>query len=457
MKSKLVIKPCPEKRDELINLPNREGENMNSKLQTLQGMHDRLPENMKKRQWVIQRITSVFEKYGFEPMETPAIEYWEILSGKDVYGDEEKLIYKFQDRGRRDVGMRFDFTVPLARVVSSYPDITMPFKRYQIQTVWRCDKPQYGRFREFYQCDVDIVGTESVIAEAELIILASEIFEAIGFKKFMTKINSRKLLQTICEYSGVDKSKEFELFRAMDKRDRIGIDGVKENFEVLGLSKEAKEKIISSLGQPIAQLEKLLPNKEGIAQVRTLFSYLENLGCNMKHIMFDPWLSRGFDYYTGPIFETIIEGTKVGSVAGGGRYDNLIGKFNDKDIPAVGISIGLERVLMVMDKLDMNPKIASPVKFLVTLFDEPTIKYALQVAKDIRNSGVGVEVYPEAIKIGKQFKYASKKKIPFVVIAGPDELKTHSVAIKDMKSGTQETLKLAKLNTWLQKKLEVRK
>lgn len=443
--------------DKLEKTPDKEGGNMNSKLQTLQGMHDRLPEDMKKRKWVIQRITEMFEKYGFEPMETPAIEYWEILSGKDVYGDEEKLIYKFQDRGRRDVGMRFDFTVPLARVIASYPDLTIPFKRYQIQTVWRCDKPQYGRFREFYQCDVDIVGTESVVAEAELIVLISEIFEALGFKKFITKINSRNLLQTICEYSGVDKNKECELFRAMDKRDRIGIDGVKENFEVLGLSKETKEKIITALGQPIPQLEKLLPNKEGINQIKSLFSYIESLGCNMKHIMFDPWLSRGFDYYTGPIFETIIEGTKVGSIAGGGRYDKLIGKFNDKDVPAVGISIGLERVLMVMEKLDMHPKLPPTVKFLVTLFDEASSKYALQVAKEIRSSGIGVEVYPETIKIGKQFKYASRKKIPFVVIAGPDELKDHSIAVKDMKSGSQETVKLNKLNVWLQKKLETRK
>lgn len=426
---------------------------MGEKLQTLQGMHDRLPEDMKKRQWVLGNITRIFEKYGFEPMETPAVEYWEILSGKNIYGEEEKLIYKFQDRGRRDVGLRFDFTVPLARVIASYPDIIMPFKRYQIQTVWRCDKPQYGRFREFYQCDADIVGTRSMLAEAELIALVSETFKTLGFKKFITKVNSRNLLQAICEYSGVEKTKEYELFRAMDKRDRIGIDGVKENFEVIGLSKETKEKTISALGNSLVNLEKLLPNKEGVKELKSIFSYLEYLGCDPKQVMFDPWLSRGFDYYTGPVFETILEGTKVGSVAGGGRYDKLIGKFKGEEVPAVGISIGLERLLMVMEKLEMFPKLGPKVKVLVTLFDDSSSKYALEVAKEMRNSGIEVEIYPEAIKIGKQFKYASRKKIPYVIVAGPDEMKGHTVTVKEMKGGAQEAMKLSKLNSWFKSRI----
>lgn len=426
---------------------------MGEKLQTLQGMHDRLPEDMKRRQWVLGHIIGVFEKYGFEPMETPAIEYWETLSGKNVYGEEEKLIYKFQDRGRRDVGLRFDFTVPLARVLASYPDILLPFKRYQIQTVWRCDKPQYGRFREFYQCDADIVGVRNMLAEAELITLISEIFFALGFKKFMTKINNRNLLQAICEYSGIEKGKEFELFRAMDKRDRIGIDGVKENFEVMGLTKESKDKVIGALGNSLANLEKVLPNKEGVKELKSIMSYLEHLGCDMRHIMFDPWLSRGFDYYTGPVFETIIEGSKVGSVAGGGRYDKLIGKFKGtpagEETPAVGISIGLERLLMVMEKLEMFPKLNPKTKVLVTLFDEESSSYALEVAKEVRDFGIGAEVYPEFIKIGKQFKYASRKKIPYVIVAGPDELKKRTITIKDMKSGSQEVIKINKLSNWL--------
>lgn len=422
---------------------------MKEKLQTLQGMHDRLPEEMKRRQWVLGHIIKIFEKYGFDPMETPAIEYWEILSGKNIYGDEEKLIYKFQDRGRRDVGLRFDFTVPLARVIASTPDIIMPFKRYQVQTVWRCDKPQYGRFREFYQCDADIVGTDSVLAEAELITLITEIFTTLGFKRIMTKINSRNLLQAICNYSGIEKNKEHELFRAMDKRDRIGIDGVKENFEVMGLSKDTKDKIIGTLGTSLANMEKILPEKKGIKELKSIFSYLEYLGCNMRQVMFDPWLSRGFDYYTGPVFETIIEGTKVGSVAGGGRYDKLIGRFKKEDIPSVGISIGLERLLIVMEKMNMFPKIMPKIKVMVTLFDETSYKYSLEIAKEIRSSGIGVEIYPESIKIGKQFKYASRKKIPYVVIAGPDELRHHIITIKDMKSGSQEKIKINKLKGWI--------
>lgn len=423
-------------------------------LQPLRGMHDRLPEEMRKKEWIINIIKEVFEKYGFEPLETPAIEYWEILVGKQTYGDEGKLIYKFTDRGRRDVGLRFDFTVPLARVIASYCELPMPFKRYQIQPVWRGDNPQYGRAREFYQCDVDTVGSSGMIADAEILALISDVFTALGFKKLETKLNNRKILQAMCEYAEIPEQRNFEVYRAMDKIDRIGKDGVKEKLKVINIPDYSVDKLLDTFSHELSDLEKILPDKKGIDELKSIFEYLEYWG--IKSVVFDPWLARGFDYYTGPIFETVIKGHRVGSVAGGGRYDKLIGMFLDKDIPAVGTTIGLERVLIVMDKDDMFPKLKRKTKVLVTLFDETTLQYSIEIVKKLRESGIDTEIYPDFAKVGKQFKYADRCKIPYVIVAGPDELEERKVTIKNMKKGKQELVSFKTLNTWLKVKLKLK-
>lgn len=406
-----------------------------SKPKILKGMRDFLSDEMARREYVLFLIKQIFKSYGFLPIETPAIEYWDILSGK--YGDEEKLIYKFKDRGERDVGLRFDFTVPLARVISMHPEITMPFRRYQIQPVWRADKPQKGRMREFYQCDIDIVGTSSILADAEIISITNEIFEKLGFKEFKIIVNNRKILSAICQYAGIESEKELEVCRSIDKVEKIGKDGVKEELEERGIRKECINNILSVLEiNSIELLEKEISGfgDEGIKETKELFSYLRDFEIPEQRVSFSLWLARGLDYYTGSIFETIVEEPKIGSLAGGGRFDKLI----PKDIPAVGTTIGLERVITVMEEQNIFPSLETQSKVLITQFDRDSLKYVFNIAKELRENGIETEVYPDFVKLSKQFRYASKKGIPYVLVAGPDEIKENKVTIKDMKAERQE-------------------
>ncbi|MDI6839784.1 MAG: histidine--tRNA ligase [bacterium] len=417
----------------------------------LKGMRDFLPDEMRRREYVINIIKNIFENYGFEPIETPAIEYFEILSGKNRYGEEEKLIYKFKDRGKRDVSLRFDFTIPLARVIAMYPEISMPFMRYQIQPVWRADKPQYGRFREFYQCDVDIVGTNSMFAEAEILAMTDEIFSALGFKEFKTKVNNRKILEGICKYTGVEQNREFEVYRTIDKLERIGVVGIKEELKLRGIKSNVIEELLDMLQacKSLPELEQVLPQNDGLQELKSLFNYLEHFEVKKERFSFNPWLARGFDYYTGPIFETVVEEPKIGSLAGGGRFDHLIGIFLGKEIPAVGITIGVERVIAVMEKLGMMPEFKPKVKVLVTQFDEASSGYSISIANELRELRIPTVVYTNFAKLSKQFKYANKQGIPYVIVAGPDELKREQITIKNMKTGKQQNIKRDKLSLWV--------
>ncbi len=421
--------------------------------QTVKGMHDRMPEEMKRREKVIGIIKEIFERYGFLPIETPAIEYWDVLSGKNRYGDEEKLIYRFKDRKGRDAGLRFDFTVPLSRVIAMHPEIPMPFKRYQIQPVWRGDAPQYGRFREFYQCDVDIVGTQSMLAEAEILSITYEVFKTLGFKEFEIKINNRKILQSLCEYSGIPPELEFAVYRAMDKHERIGVDGVAEKLEFNGVPQNAREKLLDLLEdyKTLKELEQVIPEKEGIQELITLFDYLKDFNINRKFFLFDPWLARGLNYYTGPIFEVVVSRPKIGSLAGGGRFDDLIGTFLEKSIPAVGITIGFERMMIALKDLNLMPKDELSTRILVAQFDAAHTSPVIMIAKELRDSGVPTEIYPDPVKLSKQFKYADKKKIPYVIVIGPDEVRTQKVTIKNMRTGKQREIKMNKLTAWAEK------
>jgi histidyl-tRNA synthetase len=426
----------------------------------MKGIRDFLPGDMIKRNYVIKTIVKVFKSHGFLPLETPAMEMWDILSGK--YGEEgEQLIYRFTDRGDRDLGLRYDLTIPLARVVAMHQnDIIRPFKRYQIQPVWRADKPGKGRFREFYQCDADIVGSKDPLADAEVIQVSYEILKALGFKKFKIKINSRKILRGIVEASGCDVSKEADVCRSIDKLDKIGFDGVEKELLERGIPVESKDKILDVIKvkgiyrEVLSQAEKTLGNsnvaKEGIGEMSVLMSYLGSMGLADENVEFDLSLARGLDYYTGPIFETVVEEPKIGSVSGGGRYDNLIGQFLGQGIPATGNSVGLERIITVMDELNMYPEsLGCGIDILICRVAGESLDYSLKLAGTLREAGHSTEIYMGNKDLRGQLGYASEKGIRLAMIAGGDEVKEGQVTIKDMKKQEQQRISGAEILKWL--------
>lgn len=411
------------------------------------GTRDFLPQQMVKRNYVINIIKQIFEKYGFEPLETPTLELWETLSGK--YGEEaDRLTYRFTDRGGRKVGLRYDLTVPMSRVVAMYPELPKPFKRYQIQPVWRADKPQKGRFREFYQCDADIVGTPLMIADAEIIAIIYESLKKLGFSRFTIRINNRKILSGITEVSGAGMEREMDVCRAIDKTDKIGIEGVRAELLERGIAEKAVDFVLSMLAiegnnaARLKQVQDFLKNSrvgmEGLEELKLLFDLLRKYDIQESLLKFDLYLSRGLDYYTGPIYETVVEEPRIGSITGGGRYDNLIGLFSGQDLPATGSTIGLERIITVMDELNMfPPNLKTPVQVLVTVFDSSTLPYSIQLANRLRRANINTDLYTGTSKLRGQIGLANDKGIPIVVIAGPDELQKNSVLIKDMHSGQQ--------------------
>jgi histidyl-tRNA synthetase len=411
------------------------------------GTRDFLPEQMIKRNYVVNIIKDVFEKFGFDPLETPAMELWETLSGK--YGEEgDRLTYRFIDRGKREVGLHYDLTVPLSRVIAMYPEIPMPFKRYQVQPVWRADKPQKGRFREFYQCDIDIIGSSSMLADAEIITAFHRVLTRLNFQKFTIRINSRKILSGIAEISGTIPEKEAEVARAIDKFDKIGLNGVREELINRGIKSDGADKILQVLnidGTNRGRLEKLSnllqasqPGQDGIKEMKDLLSFLRMLEVPEDQILFDLYLARGLDYYTGPIYETRVDEPKIGSITGGGRYDNLIGLFSGKNLPATGSSIGLERIIAVMDELEMFPEnLKTSVQVLVTIFDSTTLQYSIKIANLLRDRNINCDLYSGTSKLRGQFGLANDRNIPITVVAGPDEMEKNTVNVKNMSSGKQ--------------------
>ena len=416
-------------------------------VRTYKGTRDFLPEQMVKRQFVINKIQNIFEKFGFEPLETPAMELMETLGGK--YGEEgDKLLYNFTDRGNRQVGLRYDLTVPLSRVIAMHHHLVKPFKRYQVQPVWRADKPQKGRFREFYQCDVDIVGSNSLLADAEIVGVLIRTFKELGFSSIVTKINNRKILRGMIEAAGLTKKDELDVIRIIDKMDKIGFEGIKTELYNSGINEKCISDLLSFLSfegtnrETIAHAEKFLQNsKEGMAgldEIKKLIGFLNHSGISEDHYKFDLFLARGLDYYTGPIFESIIKEVQIGSVAGGGRYDKLIGLFKGEDIPAVGVSIGLERIITVMEELNMFPAyLKTPIDVLITVFNNSTINYSLGLANKLRMLDFNVDLFLGKPKLRPQLGYAADKGIPLVVIAGPDEIEEKKVTVKNMLKGEQ--------------------
>jgi len=428
-------------------------------------MRDLLPADVRKRNYVIGVIKEVYESYGFEPLETPSVENLETLMGK--YGDEgNQLVFKILKRGEKldeslkvgdgrgelaDLALRYDLTVPLARVVANNKnDLPKFFKRYQIQPVWRADRPAKGRFREFYQCDVDAIGSTSMVVEAEQMSAVSEILKRLGFDDFTIRLNHRQVLTDVLDTAGVPEDLHTDALVAIDKLDKIGAEGVSKELESRGVSETASTMLMEIFAktQEILNQEKDI-NRMIVANLINIVSNetLTELGQILKFagkapILIDPSLARGLSYYTGAIMEVTVPDL-AGSLGGGGRYDGLIGMFGKEQIPACGFSLGLERILVVMEERGMfPPEIAesTPADVMVTIWSEETVADSLKLANELRGQGLRVTLYPEADKLGKQFKYADQIKVPFVCILGESEIAENIVTLKNMKSGDQTTV-----------------
>lgn len=433
--------------------------------QRLKGFRDLMPPAMFVRQHVISTLRGIFEMHGFAPLETPSLEYAATLEGK--YGEDERLIYKFEDKGGRKVGMRYDLTVPLARVVAMHlNEIALPWKRYQISPVWRGENPQYGRYREFYQCDIDIVGAASMLADAEILSIYGEAMQCLGFTGYRVVINNRKLLAGLARNAGVSPDKAGAVFRAIDKLDKIGPGGVREELVRNGIAEDVAGRALdlfltgkdaSSFSDNMALLGELagpLKNdpeaSQGLEELRQILDALPNMGVDLDRYKVDITLARGLDYYTGPVYEIVVDEPKIGSLGGGGRYDELMTLFSGRSLPTTGASFGMERIVDVMMDLNMITTAQTPSKALITVFDTSmeSVGASLNLASELRSQSIACEVYMNpGDKLGKQFGYADKLGIPFAIVLGPDEIASGAVAVKNMKAPppNQQTLQRAEL------------
>ncbi|NTU46275.1 histidine--tRNA ligase [Candidatus Roizmanbacteria bacterium] len=403
---------------------------MNQAPQTLKGFRDFLSVEAKKRQWLKNKMSQVFERFGYEPLETPAIEYESLLLGK--YGEEaEKLIYKFEDQGGRKVALRYDQTVPTARIIAQYRnELTVPFKRYQIQLVWRAEKPQKGRYREFYQCDADIIGSTSETADAEILAVYAGIYRAIGFTSLKIKINDRQeLIETIQSF-GIDGADVFSVIQTIDKLDKKTEEEVIQELIAKGYGSNAKNLLLT------------LQNAELPENLQKIVEIAEQLGVPKETFEFVPTLARGLDYYTGLIFEGCIPEYGTVSVGGGGRYDNLIANLVGIDMPAVGFGIGFDRTLEAADAAGLIPSQIAGAQVFVSIFSPDTKKESFRLTNTLREAGISAEcALDENKKLDAQLKYANKKEVPYVVILGPDEIEKGIVKVKNMKTGEQREVK----------------
>ncbi len=464
------------------------------------GTRDFGPEVMAKRNFIFDTVKKVYKKYGFLPLETPSIENLSVLMGK--YGEEgDQLLFKILNsgdfikevtpedlaKGYKEIlkkvsekGLRYDLTVPFARYVAmNRQQLAIPFKRYQIQPVWRADRPQKGRYREFYQCDADVVGTDSLICEAEIVLMLHEVFRDLGITEFVVKINNRKILAGIAEVIGA-AGKEAVLSVAIDKLDKTGKEKVEAELMERGFTEEnirnlqplfelgntanrnsslndddidlsTKDSILTDYLSKLEvkddlvfdQLEEWLANSPtgllGVRELKNIWALVKDLGLPQAHIEFDPALARGLSYYTGAIFEVKALNVSIGSISGGGRYDNLTGSFGVSGMSGVGISLGVDRIYDVMEELSLFPAELgySSTRVMVTHFGEETLKSSLGLLSLLRKHEISAEVYPDTAKIKKQFEYADRKSIPFVLIAGPEEIAQKTYLLKNMITGIQ--------------------
>ena len=413
---------------------------------------------MARRNYIFDTIKSVFSLYGFQQIETPAMENLSTLMGK--YGEEgDKLLFRIQNSGEKaalapEKGLRYDLTVPFARyVVQHREELQFPFKRFQIQPVWRADRPQKGRYREFYQCDVDVIGSDSLIGELELIQIVEEVYRRLGIRVCL-HINNRKILAGIAEVIGAP-DKMIDITVAIDKLDKIGVEAVNKELEERGRYAEQVAKLqpilnlSGSTQDKLTALRGILAESEtgmkGIAEMEEVFRLIEATGVQLN-IELDLCLARGLNYYTGAIFEVKALDAQIGSITGGGRYDNLTGIFGLPNVSGVGISFGADRIYDVLTELDLFPKeLQSTTKVLFATFGQEELRYALTWVKALRAQGVAVEVYPEPAKMKKQMGYADAKQIPYVAIVGGDEMASNTVMLKNMATGEQKQVTLAEL------------
>ena len=417
----------------------------------LKGFRDYLPEQMILRQRIIEICRDIFESHGFEPLDTPALEYLDVLTGKA--GENEKLMYRFEDAGGREVGMRYDLTVPLARVVAMHQnDLVLPFKRYHIAPVWRAENPQRGRFREFWQCDADIAGSSSALADAEVIAIMAEALEGIGIPEFTIRINHRRLLESLGRAAGVRDEQATVLYRAIDKLDKIGSEGVARELADAGVAMDQASRVldlVTKQGEPLALLAELrteltaVPGAiAAIDELEQLFRVLPDFGVAPRRYALDLALARGLDYYTGPVFEATVTEPKVGSVGGAGRYDGLVGAFLGRPIPATGMSLGLERIIEVVREHGLMPLPTSVAEVALVVFPE-TAGAGARLASSLRKHGLRVDLSLQPHRgIGDQLKLADRKGIPVAVILGSSELESGTATLKDLRAGDQIVVSL---------------
>ncbi|NQX42244.1 histidine--tRNA ligase [Pedobacter steynii] len=450
----------------------------NIKPSLVKGTRDFSPQEMVKRNHIFDTIKTVFKKYGYAEIQTPTMENLSTLTGK--YGDEgDKLIFKILNSGDflskanpellanansqklissiSEKALRYDLTVPFARyVVMHQNDISLPFKRFQVQPVWRADRPQKGRYREFYQCDVDVVGSDSLLNEAEFVLIYQEALSNLGLKDFTIKLNNRKILSGIAEIIGKPEL-IIDMTVAIDKLDKIGLDGVSKELLERGFTEADLEKLKpvillqGSNEEKLNSLRTVLADSatgmSGIAEIETVFKYLKGLlqsnPAFSPDLELDITLARGLNYYTGCIFEVKTNEAAMGSIGGGGRYDDLTGMFGLKGLTGVGISFGADRIYDVLLELNLFPEsVAAGTKVLISNFDEAAELYALPIVQQLRNAGIAAELYPSAAKLKKQMSYADAKNIPYVILIGSDEMQSGALTLKDMQSGQQDKLSL---------------
>lgn len=417
---------------------------------TLSGFRDFLPEMMIPRERLMETARQVYRSYGFSPIDTPTLEYSEILCGKGS-DETDRQMYRFE-HGKHDVAMRFDLTVPLARFVAQHQnDLGMPFKRYHIGTVWRGERPQAGRYREFAQCDFDTIGTTSIASDIEIVLVINDLMRAIGFEKFSIRMNNRKVLNGLLQKSGLAEH-SVAVLRALDKLAKIGRDKVKvEMAETTGASDDQLDTILKladiegSADEVIAQLGPMCAGNElaeqGRDELQQIVAATNAVGFPSGTLAIDVSIARGLDYYTGTIVETFLDDLpKFGSVCSGGRYDNLAQLYSKMELPGIGASLGLDRLLAAMQELKMIPPVKTPADVLIVYFDSQQLHHYLKLAQDLRSAGVGVELYPDAKKLNRQYKYADRRGFAATLIAGGDEIEKGVVQAKWMADGTQTEL-----------------
>ncbi len=434
------------------------------------GMRDFTSEVMFRRNYIFETVKSAFERYGYVPIQTPAMENIQTLTGK--YGDEgDRLIFKVLNSGDylskanldenttsksltksiSEKALRYDLTVPFARfVVQNRNDITFPFKRYQMQNVWRADRPQKGRYREFYQCDADVIGTDSLLCEVELVQLYDDVFTMLNIPNVDICINNRKVLSGMVELMGATDLFE-QIVIILDKLDKIGIDKVKEEMESKGVKKEALSILVTFLNTTnVSDLSSLLQNsatgKKGLEELQFVINLVNNLGLQSANLIFDITLARGLNYYTGCILEVKANDVAIGSIGGGGRYDDLTGNFGLNDVSGVGISFGIDRIYLVMEELGLFPtNIDVSTQVMFANFGDKEAAFCMPLLKQLRAAGISSELYPKAAKIKKQMTYANNKGIQFVIMVGEDEMESGILSVKNMESGEQSNLNIQDL------------